>query len=315
MTAAIVMPVAMLMALMLDRIAGEPPQRWHPVAGLGRYLQWAGARLPALSPARAFVGGTLAWSLGAALVVATAWVLQAAAWRAFSAPASVAGSLATAAALGLLLKPMFAWRMLREEVGAVEAALSTGLEAGRARVARLASRDVTMLDATQVRETAIETLAENLNDSVVAPLFWFAVAGLPGAALYRYANTADAMWGYHGRWEWTGKWAARADDALSWLPARLTALALLPHPVRWPELARQARRTPSPNGGWPMGAMALALGVRLAKPGAYLLNAHGRRAEGSDTDQALRHATRTVHRVASLPVLALVFASWSWHIA
>jgi adenosylcobinamide-phosphate synthase len=83
----------------------------------------------------------------------------------------------------------------------------------------------------QVRESAIESLAENLNDSVVAPLFWFALLGLPGAALYRFANTADAMWGYPGMrggryWQWAGKWAARADDVLSWLPARITALLL-----------------------------------------------------------------------------------------
>ena len=309
MTVAIVMPVAMLMALMLDRIAGEPPQRWHPVAGIGRYLRWAGSRLPALSPVRAFAGGALAWSLGAALVVAAAWVLQAGAWRTFAAPASVGGSLATAATLGLLLKPMFAWRMLREEVGAIEDALAAGLEAGRARVARLASRDVATLDATRIRETAIETLAENLSDSVVAPLFWFAVAGLPGAALYRYANTADAMWGYRDRWEWAGKWAARADDVLSWLPARLTALALLPRPTRWPELARQARRTPSPNGGWPMGAMALALGVRLAKPGVYLLNSGGRDAEATDTQRALHRAGRALWPVIA-PLLVLAFVSW-----
>ncbi len=83
-----------------------------------------------------------------------------------------------------------------------------------------------------MRESAIESLAENLNDSVVAPIFWFVLFGLPGAALYRFANTADAMWGYRGlrhgvNWEWAGKWAARADDVLSWLPARLTALLLV----------------------------------------------------------------------------------------
>src|SRR5690606_19461691 len=137
------------------------------------------------------------------------------------------------------------------------------------------------------RESVIESLAENLNDSVVAPLFWFVLFGLPGVALYRFANTADAMWGYPGWrgsgararwWLWAGKWAARADDAMSWVPARLTAAMLLgvqaaagrvvsPGSVR-----RAARLTPSPNGGWPMGAMALALGVRLGKPGAYVLN-------------------------------------------
>ncbi|MFX6477158.1 cobalamin biosynthesis protein, partial [Acinetobacter baumannii] len=88
--------------------------------------------------------------------------------------------------------------MLHDEVQAVEVALGQSLPAGRAQLARLVSRDVSALTAVQVRESAIESLAENLNDSVVAPLFWFALLGLPGAALYRLANTADAMWGYPG---------------------------------------------------------------------------------------------------------------------
>jgi hypothetical protein len=114
-----------------------------------------------------------------------------------------------------LLKGMLSWRMLREEVGAVELALGQSLEAGRERLSWLVSRDTAQLSESQVRESAIESLAENLNDSVVAPIFWFVLLGLPGAAVYRFANTADAMWGYRGtyrgkHWEWAGKWAARA---------------------------------------------------------------------------------------------------------
>ena len=183
--------------------------------------------------------------------------------------------------------------MLCDEVAAVEAALAQSLEAGRARLAWLVSRDVTRLDAGEVRESAIETLAENLNDSVVAPLAWFALAGLPGAVLYRFANTADAMWGYRGAWEWAGKWAARADDLLSWPTARLTAALLLRpawRPRQWSRLAREAACTPSPNGGWPMGAMALRLDVRLRKPGVYALHAAGRSPEAADLVQALRLA-------------------------
>ena len=156
--------------------------------------------------------------------------------------------------LGLLLKSLLAWRMLRGEVLAVEAALAESLPAGRARLAWLVSRDVQALSEAEVRESAIESLAENLNDSVVAPIFWFVLLGLPGAALYRFANTADAMWGYHGiyqgrDWAWAGKWAARADDVLSWLPARLTALllALVNGGLSLRALRREAGRTPSPN--------------------------------------------------------------------
>lgn len=298
---------AMLVAIAIDVVVGEPPRALHPVVGIGRYLQRAGARLPALAPARAVAGGTVAWLFGAAMFAAAAWGLQEGIRRIVAVLPSTAADVAAAVVLGIALKLLLAWRMLREEVGAVECALAHGIDAGRARIARLASRDASVLDAVAVRETAIESLAENLSDSVVAPLFWFAVAGLPGAMLYRFANTADAMWGYRGRWEWAGKWAARADDLLSWLPARLTALALLPRPVRWRELARQAQCTPSPNGGWPMGAMALALGVRLGKPGVYLLNSGGRSAHAADADLALRRAGRALCLCVPA-LLALAFA-------
>jgi adenosylcobinamide-phosphate synthase len=172
-----------------------------------------------------------------------------------------------------------------------------------------------------VRESAIESLAENLNDSVVAPVFWFIVAGLPGAVVYRFANTADAMWGYrHMRaglyWEWAGKWAARADDVLSWLPARITALLLaaVAGGLSLRQLWREAGRTASPNSGWPMAAMALALGVRLRKPGAYTLHGAGVEPKAGDTARAVKLAT---HSTALLLVLASVslFAirqEWPW---
>jgi adenosylcobinamide-phosphate synthase len=307
-------PLAVLVALALDRALGEPPARWHPVVGMGHYLSFMGRRIahsadaPAANAARAFVLGALAWCLGAACVGVLAAVL--------------AGAMATwawwlqALALGVLLKPLLAWRMLRDEVRAVELALGESLPAGRARLAMLVSRDVSTLDAAQVRESAIESLAENLNDSVVAPLFWFVIAGLPGAALYRFANTADAMWGYrgerHGRdWTWAGKWAARADDLLSWLPARLTGalLGLLGSARGLSRLPAQARRTPSPNSGWPMAAMALALDVRLGKPGVYTLHGDGRLAEAADTALALQLAGRVV---ALLAVAALLWAALDW---
>ncbi len=284
--------LAVLLALALDRAFGEPPARWHPVVAMGRYLGFVGPRIaPRFGdaehrPARAFVAGALAWCLGALLVGGAAWlVVRAVASWAWWAQALV---------LGVTLKPLLAWRMLRDEVTAVEAALGESLAAGRERLRWLVSRDVDALDAAQVRESAIESLAENLNDSVVAPLFWFVVAGLPGAALYRFANTADAMWGYrgerHGRdWTWAGKWAARTDDVLSWLPARLTAALLMFSGgcAALRALWREARQTPSPNSGWPMAALALALNLRLRKPGVYTLNADGRAPKPADTTAAI----------------------------
>ncbi len=307
--AGIAWPLAMLLALVVDRVFGEPSPRWHPVVGMGRYLDWSGQRIAPLSGGRratAFVHGALAWILGAALVVGVSMALQMglSAWSWWL----------QALALGLLLKPMLSWRMLRDEVRAVETALGDSLAAGRERLGWLVSRDVATLDASQVRESAIESLAENLNDSVVAPLFWFAIAGLPGAVLYRFANTADAMWGYRGErngrdWTWAGKWAARADDVLSWLPARLTGalLGLLGSLRGWRAWPAQARRTPSPNSGWPMAAMALALDVRLAKPGVYVLHPEGRLAQPGDTARALQLAGRVVGLLA---LAALLVALW-----
>ncbi|MDR7148676.1 adenosylcobinamide-phosphate synthase [Hydrogenophaga palleronii] len=308
-------PLAVLVALALDRAFGEPPARCHPVVAMGHYLSFMGRRIAPLvdeahkRPALSFILGGLAWCLGlvfcVSLAVVAAWLMTGWPWW------------AQALALGVLLKPMLSWRMLRDEVRAVETALAESLPAGRERLSWLVSRDVSHLGEAAVRESAIETLAENLNDSVVAPLFWFAVAGLPGAALYRFANTADAMWGYPGErngrdWTWAGKWAARADDVLSWLPARLTA-ALLAVPTarqRLRHLPAQAGLTPSPNGGWPMAAMALALNVRLAKPGVYILHPTGRSPTLADTAQALHLSARVVAGLAAFACVAALFNGW-----
>ena len=301
---------ALLLALAIDRCWGEPPAALHPVVWMGWALGACGARVaPAQATGRdlwSFWLAALTWCALAAIVFAAALALQ---WAALAHLPAWGAALA----LGLLLKPLLAWRMLRDEVLAVESALGDSLAAGRARLAWLVSRDVQRLDAAAVRESAIETLAENLCDSVVAPLFWFVLLGLPGAALYRFANTADAMWGYPGMrggryWQWAGKWAARADDVLSWLPARLTALLLWAAAlgaVRWRDVRTQARVTPSPNGGWPMGAMALALGVRLSKPGVYVLNAAGRVVLAGDAERALRLAARAIAALVMLAVVGL----------
>jgi len=312
--------VALLLALLIDCVLGEPPAAWHPVVWIGRYLSWAGRRCAPAAPScentadsvsarrsqtAVFVRGAVYWCAGAVVVGGLAILLQ--------AELRAAPSWLAAIVMGILLKPLLAWTMLRREVRDVEDALAVSLPAGREQLSRLCSRDVSVLDAAQVRETAIESLAENLNDSVVAPVFWFVLLGLPGAALYRYANTADAMWGYIGPrggrdWTWAGKWAARADDVLSWVPARLSAalLALAARGVPLRALRREAARTPSPNGGWPMAAMALALGVRLGKPGVYQLNAHGVAARESHMRRALQLASRAVRYLWVLAMLAIL---------
>jgi len=305
------LPLALLTALALDLRFGEPPVWAHPVVGMGRYLSLASRPLQRMPPRSAFVCGALLWLLGAGICTGLALVLELSLMNSLRPWLSPLRLLGTALLIGLLLKPLFAWRMLRDETAAVESALAVSVEAARERLSRLVSRDTSALEAPAIREAAIETLAENLNDSVVAPLFWFIVAGLPGAMLYRFANTADAMWGYRGRWEWAGKWAARADDVLSWLPARLIGVVLLGLHGSWRRLAVEAARTPSPNSGWPMAAMALRLGARLGKPGVYLLNA-----EGGEPDTGSLHRAQALARGALLRVVPpLLIASFllRWH--
>ncbi len=339
---------ALLMALAVDALWGEPPLRWHPVVWMGKALDVCGQRLAPREPTgrdiRSFWLAALCWCALAALVMIAAALLQALLqhllWQATPSAAQQLSSAAlkplmcgpginmgaieqavrtllAALLLGVLLKPLLALALLQSEVRAVEAALQESLDAGRARLAWLVSRDVAQLSAEEVRQSAIETLAENLNDSVIAPLFWFVLLGLPGAALYRFANTADAMWGYPGLrgqgdqqryWQWAGKWAAHADDLLSWIPARLTALllALAGGGLNLRRLAQQARKTPSPNSGWPMAAMALALGVRLSKPGVYTLNPSGHAPSAADAAQAQNIVSKVALGLVGCALAALI---------
>ena len=302
---------ALLLALAIDRWLGEPALRWHPVVWVGHYLNRLAAFV--LPPAnqtentrdlKAFRRGALVWWAGAAMVLIVSSTLQ---WLAWQLPVW-AGALL----LGLALKPMLSWAMLRSEVQAVEAALAESLAAGQARLSYLVSRDTANLSASEVRESAIESLAENLNDSVVAPIFWFVIFGLPGAAVYRFANTADAMWGYKGlrdgkNWEWAGKWAARADDVLSWLPARITAcfIGWVAGGIAWKILRTEAQKTPSPNSGWPMAAMALATGVCLRKPGVYTLNPNGRAPLAADMQKTIKYASNVLMALVSCALIAI----------
>jgi len=309
--------LAVLVALLLDRLWGEPPLWLHPVVLMGKLLGWAGKTIAPCADIpmdwMRFLAGMVAWCALAALFFVSYGVLQ---LLLPPQPWWLSGLLA-----GVLLKPLLSWRMLQQEVLAVEAALQQSLPAGRERLSWLVSRDTTRLDAGTVRESAIETLAENLSDSVIAPLFWFAVAGLPGAAVYRLANTADAMWGYPGwrgegaqrrHWQWAGKWAARADDVLNWIPARATALllALVAGGINAGALRRNARVTPSPNGGWPMGAMAQALGVRLGKPGVYVLNAPGQVPQAVHVQRAVQLAGRTLAVLVGLALALMLPMAW-----
>ena len=264
---------ALLLALALDLLVGDPPNRFHPVAWTGRLLAWGRGSARTSRPSWLVLsgGGALAGALTLVVVVAAAasWGAGRLGWP---------GLLLEAA----LLKCAISLRGLVSAARDVAVALELGrLEEARRRVGRqLVSRPAGTLSASQVASATVESLAENLTDSMVAPLFFFLLGGLPAAWAYRVVNTADAMWGYRqGDFEYFGKPAARLDDVLNWIPARLAALAIVlgAGAVReaggraWKTMWSEHALTMSPNAGWTMAAMAGALGVTLEKPGAYRL--------------------------------------------
>jgi adenosylcobinamide-phosphate synthase len=218
-------------------------------------------------------------------------------------------------ALGALaLSPAFSLRELDRAGQRVEQALELGdLEAARHALRALVSRDTSALDASLLAAAGIESLAENLSDSVVAPLLFYAWLGLGGAYAYRAANTLDAMIGYRGSYEYLGKTAARLDDLLNLLPARLSGLLLVAAcgPAgacargAWRAMRADHAATPSPNAGWPMSAMAGGLGVCLEKVGHYRLGAELPTPRGSD----LARARGLMRWAAMLGIATIVLAS------
>lgn len=279
------------LAITLDATIGEPPAALHPVVWMGRLVDRLEVRLlrPTAHDDRVRAGAVAA-AAGAAVVTTVAALVARLPWP------------VRAVALWTLLSG----RLLLREVAAVEHALATdGTAAGRDRVARLVSRETGRLSPAEVRAAAVQSLAENTTDAWVATLWWWTIAGLPGAALHRWGDTLDSRWGYRtSRWRDHGRAAARLDDALAWLPARLTGG--LWHGSLDGRLRAEARRTPSPNGGWAMGAAALASDTRLEKPGAYVLHPRGRTPDAATVATGLRGARRTMALAALLALAGAV---------
>jgi adenosylcobinamide-phosphate synthase len=262
---------ALCSALVIDVLYGELPARVHPVVWMGRLIRSAERRLPASGRARQLLGGLalalLVPLLCVALCLGVTYVLR---------PVPALGWLWHV----LVLTAMFALRALGDAARAVRAALDArDLGAARDALRSLCSRDPSQLGAEELIGASIESVAENASDSVLAPLFYYVLLGLPGAVFYRAVNTLDAMVGYRGRYEYLGKASARLDDALNFVPARLTAgLLLLGGALLRQNVARgvavwrrDAASTQSPNAGRPMATMAGLLGVRLEKAGDYRL--------------------------------------------
>lgn len=277
----------LMIALCLDALFGEPGWLWsrcpHPAVLTGRGIG-AAERWLNRGDGRRGKGVLLVAGLVLAAGIAGVGLAQ-------------AGGLVETAGAAILL----AQRSLMDHVRAVSRDLRQSLVAGRRAVAMIVSRDTRGMDAARVSRAAIETAAENFSDAVVAPAFWFLVAGLPGILIYKAVNTADSMVGYrtarHARFGWA---AARLDDLLNLIPARLTALLIaLCHGVfsQWPRISADARRHKSPNAGWPEAALSRVLGVALAGPRAYdgrmqdfaWVNRGGRKDPGpADIDAACR---------------------------
>ncbi len=277
----------LVFAMLLDAALGEPPWVWrrlpHPAVLMGRLISWADVQFNKDSARQAkgivLVAGLVlgGWLLGVVLS-AFGWVVEI-----------------------LIVAVLLAQRSLVSHVQAVGDALRVSLGDGRRAVGQIVSRDTGELDETAVARSAIESGAENLSDGVIAPAFWFLIAGLPGLLIYKVINTADSMIGYRTeRYSDFGWAAARLDDVLNWVPARISAalIALVHLGLRdWKAIRTDASLHRSPNAGWPESAMARALNVAVSGPRSYggqlrdfpYVNEFGRRTLGpDDVDAACR---------------------------
>lgn len=294
----------LLCALALDALLGEPRWLWnrvtHPAVLMGNLIGWADGR---------FNQGSHQFLKGIGVMAALGLF------------ALILGFLLSQ--LGfvveiLIAAILIAQKSLVEHVRAVAIGLRASLENGRKSVAMIVGRDTADMDAPAIARSAIESAAENLSDGVIAPAFWFLIGGLPALLLYKITNTADSMIGYRTpRHEAFGCAAARFDDLLNLIPARLTGLMiavsyrLLP---KFREIAAEARLHRSPNAGWPEAAMARALNIALSGQRSYegrlqdfpYVNGAGRKNIGAQEIDAACRALWITWAVFA----ALVFALW-----
>ncbi len=266
--------LVLVLAFLIDAFVGEPPNRWHPVAWMGSAIAWARRKCSLGGSAGPFWFGAMVIVSGAMMVGLIAYGLQ-----------TALGLLPIYVSLPLqaiALKPSFSIQALSKAGHTVrDALIHGGLERARYELGyHLVSRDTRNLTEAQVCAAVVESIAENTSDSGIAPLFYYVLFGLPGAWIYRFTNTCDAMWGYRTvEYEWLGKFAARTDDVLNWIPARITAILMLVTALFRGEGFRRGVRiwwrdrflTASPNAGQPMSAAAGILGIALEKKDHYIL--------------------------------------------
>ncbi len=298
-------PYSLLFAIVIDLVIGEPPNRFHPVVWIGHLITALRRWAPRQGRVGACLyGGTIMLISGAVVLglgVLLQQLLDKLPW------------LLSCVIEAAILKTCFSWRGLAVAAREVQQALiQQDLPQARHLLSwHLVSRDTTRLNASEVSAATIESVAENASDSLVAPLFYYAIGGVPYALLYRLINTADAMLGYRDpEREWLGKIPARLDDLVNIIPARLTAwlivaVALLPRfgvKETWRVWRRDAKQTASPNAGHPMSAMAGALGVELVKIGHYHLG-------GGLKPPVQTDITRSIVILYGIAILAVMLCS------
>ena len=262
----------LLLALTFDVTLGEPPNFIHPVAWMGRVASFLEKGSVYQSRAfQLFYGAGITLFTISLFAVPTYFILF---------YLEGLGSIAYVIAGAILFKFSFSLQGLRRAALRVRGLLlEDKLGEARFEIRSLVSRDTQNLTRPLLVSATVESVAENTSDSFVAPLFYFLLFGVPGAIAYRVVNTLDAVVGYHGKYEYLGKFASRLDDVLNFIPARLTALLLVSAAFlsrrdgrnSWQVAYGEHAKTESPNAGWPMAAVAGALNVQLEKAGHYKL--------------------------------------------
>ena len=290
----------LIVAVVLEMVGREPPKWLHPTVWIGRTVTIAVANAPT-SRNGGFITGVMILLLVTGFWGGAAY-FAAAGLRDFH-------QLAYVLVGGFLLKTTFSVKMLHQTAARVRELLTAGDMAGvRAQMSSLVSRDPSQLTAEGATAATVESVSENIADSIIGPWLAFALFGLPGAVAYRAINTLDSMIGYHGRYEYLGKASARFDDLVNLIPSRLAGLLLVIASLvlpgqkasdAWRIMLRDHGKTESPNAGWTMSGMAGALGVELEKADHYRLGDARRQVEPED----ITRTVRTMYVVAGAGLL------------
>ena len=303
----------LLLAWFLDLALGDPTWLPHPVVGFGKAISFGEHHLNK-GQHRMLKGAIMTIVLILITFIATAAIR----YFLYILPLPYGGGMGVRILFDvLIIFYCLAGTTLIREVRQVFLSLDESLEAGRRQVARIVGRDTSQLSAQEVRTAALETLAENLSDGVIAPLFWLAVGGVPAMLTYKMINTLDSMIGYRTeRYKSFGCWAARIDDIANFIPARLTALLMVLVSGRWTLLTfviRNGRKHASPNSGYPEAALAGILNCRFGGPHTYFGEVVEKPYIGENdrmlTTQDMKKAVR-INRLAEVLAIVLVIARY-----